>query len=372
MFFTIGLAIYLPCVIYILFRMRNLLKNHRHKNLLFVFVTLLVLAFPAGRLFFFHGGDRWTEYVALPCYYSLPYLLYFFLWLILSDLVIGLCRLSRLLSKATVERPNFKRIRILTVFIVPLFIVIYGIVNYNNIRINEYTIDVPRKSSKLNRLNIAFVADLHLNINPDARFLEKFVMKLNAVDPDIVLICGDLFEGDHEEESTTAIANRFRQIHAKYGVYAVLGNHEMHGRIDRKFFIDSGIRLLEDKVETVDGAFHLAGRIDSRSNNRKSLVELLQGIPEDLPVILMDHRPIDLANLDQSKVDIQVSGHTHHGQLFPFNLLTEHIYEVSWGHIMKGHTHIFVTSGVQTWGPPVRTAGDSEIGVIHVIFREGD
>ena len=90
-----------------------------------------------------------------------------------------------------------------------------------------------------------------------------------------------------------------------------------------------------------------------------------------MPVIVLEHRPTDLDKVSLSGADILLSGHTHNGQLFPVNLITKYYYELSWGYKVKNHTHIFVSSGIQVWGPPVRTAGNSEILIVNVRFRNG-
>ena len=99
------------------------------------------------------------------------------------------------------------------------------------------------------------------------------------------------------------------------------------------------------------------------------MAELLAATPPDLPVVLIDHRPTELAAAAASGVDVQFSGHTHNGQLFPVNFITALQYELSWGYKKKGPTHIFVSCGVQLWGPRVRTAGVSEILRVDVAFR---
>jgi hypothetical protein len=111
------------------------------------------------------------------------------------------------------------------------------------------------------------------------------------------------------------------------------------------------------------------GRTDVRFRDRKSIDELLRDCDQGLPVIVLDHRPTDLDNVSLSGADILFSGHTHHGQLSPVNLVTKQRYELSWGYKRKNGTHVFVTSGIQTWGPPVRTAGVSEIVIVNVSFR---
>jgi len=87
-------------------------------------------------------------------------------------------------------------------------------------------------------------------------------------------------------------------------------------------------------------------------------------------MILVDHRPTELDNVAGTSVDIQLSGHTHNGQMFPINLITGKIYTLSWGYRKIGNTHFFVTSGIRLWGPPVRTVGKSEIMIINITFTE--
>jgi predicted MPP superfamily phosphohydrolase len=218
-------------------------------------------------------------------------------------------------------------------------------------------------------LKVVFAADFHLGERTAAGFMKRFVNLANAQKPDVVLIGGDVFEGDRRNQVSEEREAEFRRLRATYGVFGVLGNHERYGRDWTDSFAKAGIRLLQDEVVRVDEAFILAGRKDARFRNRMSVQELLGGTPDDLPVILLDHRPTDLENASRSIADIQLSGHTHHGQLFPANLVTQHLYELDWGYKKKRNTHIFVTSGIQLWGPPVRTVGSSEMLVIDVTFR---
>jgi predicted MPP superfamily phosphohydrolase len=92
----------------------------------------------------------------------------------------------------------------------------------------------------------------------------------------------------------------------------------------------------------------------------------MRTIPDSLPVILMDHRPTEIEQISKTSADIVLSGHTHNGQLFPINFITRSVYELSYGHMKKGDTHFFVSSGIRLWGFPVRTTGKSEIMVINV------
>ncbi|HET7152240.1 MAG TPA: metallophosphoesterase, partial [Candidatus Kapabacteria bacterium] len=101
---------------------------------------------------------------------------------------------------------------------------------------------------------------------------------------------------------------------------------------------------------------------------RKPLEELMRSVDKQRPVILMDHQPFRLEEAVQNGVDLQLSGHTHHGQLWPFNFITKRMYEVSWGYKKKENTHFYVSCGAGTWGPPIRTGNTPEIMHIRLSF----
>ena len=130
--------------------------------------------------------------------------------------------------------------------------------------------------------------------------------------------------------------------------------------------------MLRDSVAKVANAFTLVGREDVsirqfNGKKRKQLSELMNGVDTTLPVILMDHQPLRLDDVVDHGVDLQLSGHTHHGQLWPFNYISQAVYELSWGYMKKGSTHFYVSCGVGTWGPPMRTGNRPE--VVHVKLK---
>jgi predicted MPP superfamily phosphohydrolase len=192
--------------------------------------------------------------------------------------------------------------------------------------------------------------------------------------PDIILIGGDILGGIGDPD-LNKLKMQFRRLRAKYGTYAVLGNHEFRqiGRrfvpwIGREFYSDSGVKLLEDEVEKVDGAFYLAGRSCVRTP-RKPVEELLKDAPEHLPVLLLDHYPPDSRSARQKGVDLQLSGHTHNGELFPINLFSALEYELAYGTKTIGTTQYVVSSGLHYAEPPVNTQGYSEMLFIKAVFR---
>jgi predicted MPP superfamily phosphohydrolase len=200
--------------------------------------------------------------------------------------------------------------------------------------------------------------------------VEQFIRKVNALNPDLLLYGGDIIEGKSESEVITTIESMLSTISTKYGSFGIPGNHEYYmGKIRGDFYQKAGITLLCDTIVKIDSSFYLAGRFDQQYQQRKSITTILESITPDLPVILMNHRPTQLQEVSQTTVDLQFSGHTHNGQLFPLNFIIYQLYELSWGYKKIKNTHFFVTSGLRLWGPPVKTAGKSEIMLVDISFK---
>jgi predicted MPP superfamily phosphohydrolase len=358
-----------PLIIYAGFRIWRLIPQRYFKRLFIIFYIFLVLAFPLAETLSHASGMEWANFIMFAGYFSLPLLLYLVLWVILVDLALGAALLTTILHKETVKGQRFRRAWLFLILGVSFAIVLIGAVRNNHPQIREYSIKIPKKSSAIRQLKIAFVSDFHLRETTHRSLMERFVKKVNAASPDIVLIGGDVLEGDRQSERLGGFGAQFRRLKPKYGIYGVPGNHDLHRANATAFFDLAGIRLLQDTVEQIDSAFYLVGRNDGRSRGRKSMGELLRDCDRRLPVIVLEHRPSDLDNVSRSGADILLAGHTHNGQLFPVNFIVGRHYELSWGYKVKKGTHVFVTSGIQVWGPPVRTAGDSEILIVNVSFR---
>lgn len=366
--FRILAAYFLP-IFYVHSRLKKLFIRDTYRNAFTFFYILLIAAFPVMELLSHAIGLASAKYLLIVSYDSLPFLLYFFLLLVFFDILLALNRLLKITANETIKSRKFRWAAFGIIFFLAAAIVIAGSINYHNIRINEYRIEIQKKSSALNRLRIVLAADLHLGNMTAEQFMKDFADKVNSLNPDIVLLPGDLLEGNRDDADKAEFERQFRRIKAKFGVYASPGNHEAYGgEISSDFFSRAHIHMLDDSLVVIDQSFSLAGRKLSSKEKRKSLLELLRGAPENLPLILLDHLPAKLELVSRSPVDIQLSGHTHHGQLFPFQFITELRYPLSWGYNKIGHTHFFVTCGVQGWGPGVRTAGVSEIMLIDVEF----
>jgi uncharacterized protein len=302
--------------------------------------------------------------------YIVPFFLYLFLSVLLFDLFLLFNLFVGVVSSETRKSYSFRFYIFSTMIIISVAVVVAGAINLNTIRVSKYKVDISRRHAKIDHLRVVFVADCHIKHNTSLRFIEQFVKKVNAMKPDIVLYGGDMVEGNRENETSSKIESALRNIHSKYGVFAVPGNHEIYGGYDqRNFFRKADIMLLCDTVIKIDNSFNLAGRNDQHFRHRKTENEILESASPDLPVIQMDHRPNKLDEVSRTTVDVQFSGHTHNGQLFPLNLITRRVYELSWGYKKIRNTHFFVTSGLRLWSPPVKTAGKSEIMLIDIQFK---
>jgi predicted MPP superfamily phosphohydrolase len=302
--------------------------------------------------------------------YILPFYLYLFLFILSYDILLLINLIFRFIPVTKLKTTKYRKTVLTLIISLSVIVVVCGIINFNTIRTSEYRIEVPGRSSDIKSLRIVFAADFHLQESTSVRFVEKFVARVEELKPDLMLFGGDIVEGDREDENLSHIENLISEIRTKYGVFTVLGNHEYYAGQDKgSFFGNSGIKVLCDTIIVIDNSFSLGGRYDSHFKKRKAIGDLVKPVTDSLPFILLDHRPTEVDQISKTKVDIQLSGHTHNGQLFPINLITNHIYELSYGYLKKGNTHFFVTSGICLWGPPVRTAGKSEIMVIDINFK---
>ncbi len=223
-------------------------------------------------------------------------------------------------------------------------------------------------------LRIVATADWHLGTRIGRARAEKFVALVNAQNPDVVVIAGDLIDGDIAPVEAERSEEALRKIDAPLGVFATLGNHEYFGDLTRDFdFIRrAGIRMLRDASASVpaddaaNARIFLVGRDDATNRSRAPIASLLSGCPENVPAFVIDHQPKGSAESVAAGADFVFSGHTHAGQLWPLTWLVgffnPHVYGV-WN---DAGTLGYVTSGIGLWQIPYRIGCSSELVVIDV------
>ncbi len=243
-------------------------------------------------------------------------------------------------------------------------------------RIVAMDLSMPRKASRLDHLNIVAVSDVHLGTIVDRSRFDKIVEQINQLNPDVVLMPGDIVDEDIAPVIRQNLGESLRNIRSRYGVFGATGNHEHIGGAERacEYLTEHGITMLRDRSVQVADSIFLVGREDRSSvtfggNPRKHLAELMESVDKNYPVILMDHQPFGLSEAENSKIDLQISGHTHYGQLWPINYIVNRIYELAWGYKRRGNTQYYVSCGVGTWGPPVRLGNRPEIVQLRIHFE---
>ena len=253
-------------------------------------------------------------------------------------------------------------------------VVIYGFINAHMIRVRTFDIRVDKSAGGRKSLNIVMASDIHLSSIINNGRIGAIVRKINSLSPDIVLLPGDILDGDLNPVIHQNLGEAVRQIKAPLGVYAITGNHEYIGGVEKacKYITEHGVKILRDSTAFVGNSFYIVGREDRSARKRKSLSELMVNVDKKYPVILMDHQPFHLEEAAENGVDLQLSGHTHYGQMWPFNYITDMVYELAYGYLVKGKTHIYVSSGVGTWGPPLRIVADPEIADFRLEFRTAE
>ena len=370
MFHTIITLAYIIPNIYVFVRVGQLFINKGYRFYYTLIYLLVAAIYPITNLFSGREVGFIVGNLAMFSGYILPFYLYLFLLLLLFDILLLINRMVGIVRKERLKSTGFKVAGLSALLFISIGVVFAGALNFNNIQVFEYQVEIPRKAAKTDHIRIGFVADFHLKTGVDEEYVTRVKDQILKINPDIMIFGGDITEGTREEEGLRRFEEILSEIHPRYGVFAIFGNHESYGRQGNgEFFPKAGMRLINDQVVVIDSSFILVGRYDSQYWERKSLGEMMKSVDGSLPVIMIDHRPTELVQIGQAGVDISFSGHTHDGQLFPLNLILRNMYPLVYGYKKFTNTHSFVTSGIRLWGPLVRTVGKSEILVVDVKFK---
>jgi len=241
-------------------------------------------------------------------------------------------------------------------------VMIYGSYNAYSPVVRTFEVALESDETPTKQLNIVMAADMHFGLLSGKDHAVRMVEEINKLEPDIVLFPGDIVDDSIDEYVRQGMVEIISNIESTFGVYASLGNHDK-GDIPELIEIleDSNINVLYDETIEINDAFTLIGRKDKTEKVRLPLSDLVKAADQTKPIILLDHQPYEFDIAEKEGIDLLVAGHTHRGQLAPFHLVTQSIYENDWGAMQKGELHTIVTSGFGFWGPPIRTNSRSEI-----------
>ncbi len=317
------------------------------------------------------------------------------LYLILFVAVVDLIRW--IYAKIKKDKYNdFKARTICTIIIIVGTVAVstYGIINAKIVRTTEYTIEIDKDGGNFDEMTIALFGDPQFGYNIGEHHLKQAVDIINSYDVDLVAIAGDIFDNQYSAiKDPDKLIELFNQIQSKYGVYGVLGNHDVEEPIlcgftfndkDLKdktaspemleFIEKSNIKLLYDENVIINDSINLYGRADEERPNlgnttRKSAEEIKEEIDTSKPLLILDHEPRDYDELEAIGTDLMMAGHTHDGQLWPTKIATDILWTNSYGLYVKNAFHAITTSGLGLFGPNMRVGTIAEVCIIHIKFK---
>lgn len=271
---------------------------------------------------------------------------------------------------------------------------IYGIINAKIVRTTEYEITINKDGGNFKEMTIAMFGDPQFGYNIGEYHLKQAVDIINKNDVDIVCVVGDIFDNQYSAiKNPDKLIDLFNQIKSKYGMYAVLGNHDVEepilcgftfndddikNKLASKEMLDfirkSGMVLLYDENVIINNSVNLYGRADQERPNlgnitRKESGDLFKEVDVSKPIMVLDHEPREYDELEKAGVDLMMAGHTHDGQLLPTKIATDIIWENPYGLWVKNAFHAITTSGLGLFGPNMRVGTIAEVCIIYVKFR---
>ena len=243
----------------------------------------------------------------------------------------------------------------------------YGVWNAGHTRVKEVSVTIPNLPDVWKGKKIVQLSDVHLGLVHREAFMKSLVEKTNAVNPEIVVITGDLFDG--MDGKLDELVGPLDDIKAPRGTYFVTGNHETYLGLDEAFTAikKTPVKILNDEVVDVNG-LKLIGIHYPLLDENESVVTILDSLKSQYagkPNVLLYHSPTHIAEIKASGVNLELCGHTHDGQVFPFGYIAKLIYKgYEYGLYEEGNYTLYTTTGAGTWGPMMRTGNTPEIVVI--------
>jgi hypothetical protein len=375
-FFIIVLTVYFLVNLYLYIKgQRALAGAGYHIRTYTVIFVILATAFITGKILEYRFTSVFTDILNVIGGFWMAFMLYGSLIWLTADILLLVQKPIHLVPDASMPILRFWLFTGITVTTVILIVV--GFITAVSPVKKRYDLTVDKSfSGGDGPLRIVAVSDIHLGSVIRKRSMRHLSEMIRDEKPDLVLFLGDLIDGSIGPVLRGDLLSYLSLPDLPYGKYAITGNHEYIGDIKKTVpYIESkGIRVLKDEVVTLPDGVQIIGRLDrsanqGSSNGRAPLDSLLARTDPARPVILLDHQPYGLSDLAGTTVDLQLSGHTHHGQIWPLTFITSKMFELSHGYAMFGKTHAIVSSGFGIWGPRMRIGTRPEIVVISLTGR---
>lgn len=298
------------------------------------------------------------------------------LYFILAAVFFDLMRLSNHFLKFYPDwvYAHYQQVKLIAFASVMGLFVIFSLIGNYRFRhpaTREIDLNLSKGDGPSGKLTLVMASDVHLGSIIRKNRLKKYVELINRQEPDVVLFAGDLIDHSIRPVEHQRMDEDLRLLKARYGVYGIFGNHEYYGNVPKAidFYKRAGINLLRDSAVAIDNRFILIGREDISQHRRKPLDIILSGSKLNLPKILLEHNPARMDDARKNHIDLQLSGHTHNGQIFPLNYIVKGMYELAYGFRKSGDTSYYVSSGLGLWAAPVRIGTQSEIVKVNITLN---
>lgn len=340
---------------------------------LVVFMTVMVFSPIIVRILENHGFELFGQTVAYIGYSWMGLLFLFFCASLFLDAINLAARLVHTVSNKNLCAVFLShRHAFVAALCVAVLAGAYGFFEALSIRTEHVTIATAKLPDNGRPLRIVQISDVHLGVIVQEYRLGKILSKVRAAAPDVLVSTGDLVDG--QVDNLAGELDMFRDIRPPYGKFAVMGNHEFYAGADLSldFMTKAGFTVLRQTAAPVAEHFHIAGVDDpagtgSRSAPKGSDRTVLSGLPEDTFTVLLKHQPV----VDESALglfDLQLSGHAHKGQIFPFSMIVRLVYPMISGlYELPSGSMLYVNRGSGTWGPPMRVLSPPEVTVIDIV-----
>jgi uncharacterized protein len=323
-----------------------------------IVALLLSVSFVAASLLAYKHWNIWVRMFYRAAAVWMGFLNFFFL----ASIACWVVYLASCTFAANLARPDIA----LAAFGLLTLVGLYALLNARSTRVPRVSVTLPNLPAPWRGRVAALVTDVHLGHVNSQGFMRRVVGKLARLKPDIVFICGDLFDGTHAD--LESLAEPWKELTAQFGAYFVTGNHEEFS--DRGKYLravaGSGVRVLNNEKITVDD-LQIVGVHDGDSHDPERYRGILEstGIERGRASVLLLHVPRSLAIAEQAGISLQLSGHTHGGQFFPFTWFTRRIFrQYTYGLNRFANLLVLTSYGVGTWGPPFRVGTTPEIVLI--------
>jgi predicted MPP superfamily phosphohydrolase len=340
-----------------------------------IFMILMVVAPILVRISERHGYEALARGLA---YIGFTWMGLLFIFISVSfffDIYRLLHFLARMLTRSpldnfTLSLRNFCTLAILFSFAA----VIYGYFEALHIRTEHVTVKTSKIPEKIGRFRVVQISDVHLGLIVGKSRLKRILRKVEDARPDILVSTGDLVDGQMDD--LEMLTDMFQNIPTQYGKFAITGNHEFYAGLDRAlaFTKKAGFTILRGEGLTVSDLLTVVG-VDDPARKRylpdpaASEKALLEKMPREKFTLFLKHQPV-ISSESLGRFDLQLSGHTHKGQIFPFNLVTKFYYRMHTGlSKINGDALLYVSRGSGTWGPPVRFLSPPEVTVIDITYK---